>query len=236
MKLPLIPILVLLAITSLWQSPLSSSRALGAPATQRALDIKRWLAELADTDPATRDAARQKLMTLSRGDLPELRRIVADSRPLAPAQGAALHEIVLHVFLASAPYQYHRDGSGFMGVQLMLRDFGTVPIPGAVVQLRFPGLVAFQMLRDGDVIVGAEESSTPITNPDTLKEVIAVFGAGQTVHLKVYRGGRLITVPIKLDFRPANAETFPAQRAEQIDAAEQYWEENLRPLLEPVTS
>ena len=43
-------------------------------------------------------------------------------------------------------------------------------------------------------------------------------------------------MPIKLDFRPANAETFPAQRAEQIDAAEQYWEENLRPLLEPVTS
>jgi hypothetical protein len=92
------------------------------------------------------------------------------------------------------------------------------------------------MLRDGDVIIGAEESSIPITSPDRLRDVIAAFSAGQTVHLKVQRGGRLVSVPIKLDFRPADQQAFQELRNTQIEEAEQFWDENLQPLLEPITS
>jgi hypothetical protein len=228
MRLLSIPILALIVVLSL-------TRALAAPSTQRSADVRKWLEQLADADPDVRETARQKLMSLSRSDLPELRRIVADSRPLAAAQVAALHDIVVHVHTASAPYQYDDRGSGFMGVQLY-RDYAQDLIQGAVIRQRFPGLVAFQMLRDGDVIVGAEESSMPIIDSDTLQHVITLFGAGQTVHLKVHRAGRLMIIPIKLDFRPANTDAFANQRAVQIEEAEQYWEENIRPLLEEATS
>ena len=47
-------------------------------------------------------------------------------------------------------------------MSLLQSQFGGDLIEGAVVQQRFPGLVANQMLRDGDVIVGAEESTIQI--------------------------------------------------------------------------
>lgn len=211
------------------------------PSTQRAAqresEITQWFAQLADPDPAAREAARQKLMEIPRSDLATLQRIVADRRPLAPAQAVALHEIVLHVHLSSAPYQYNQEGGGFMGVQLVSGNtYEPTRVEGAIVQQRFPGLVAFQMLRDGDVIVGAEESSVPIINADTLRNTIDMFHPGQTVHLKVQRAGRMVIVPITLDFRPADQRTFQELRNRQLEMAERLWTEDFQPLLEPVTS
>jgi hypothetical protein len=236
-------ILFLTAATTLllwsWSHPIATTVA--APSTQhvaeREAQITQWFAQLADPDPAVRDAARQKLMDLPRSDLAALERIVADHRPLAPAQAVALHEVVLHVHLSSAPYQYNQDGGGFMGVQLVAgNNYEPLHVEGAIVQQRFPGLVAFQMLRDGDIIVGAEESGTPITSADTLRNTIDMFHPGQTVHLKVQRAGRLMIIPITLDFRPANQGTFQEQRNRQMQTAEQLWMERFQPLLEPVTS
>jgi hypothetical protein len=235
-------ILVVTAAIALlgWTSPPIATSA-AAPSTQRAAqreaDVARWFAQLADADPAVRDAARQKLMDIPRSDLATLQRVVADQRPLAPAQAVALHEIVLHIHLSSAPYQYNQDGGGFMGVQLVGgRDYEPIHVEGAVVQQRFPGLVAFQMLRDGDIIVGAEESSAPITSADTLRNTIDLFHPGQTVHLKVQRAGRLMIIPITLDFRPADQRTFQEMRNRQLETAERLWTEHFQPLLEPVTS
>src|SRR4051794_12478816 len=199
MRLLLTPIIVLLATQLLWQS--SSLRpAVAAPSTQRSADIRRWFEQLADPDPSVRDSARQNLMGLPRSDLAELRRVITESRPLVPAQAAGLRDIVTHVYLASQRYDIDRKGRGFMGVSLLQTQFGADLIEGAVVQQRFPGLVANQMLRDGDVIVGAEESTTQIDNPQTLQAVVGDLRAGQTVHLKVQRAAKLIVVPITLDF------------------------------------
>jgi hypothetical protein len=44
-------------------------------------------------------------MRLTRADLPALRDIVAQARPILPAQAVVLHEIVQEIFLASDPYE-----------------------------------------------------------------------------------------------------------------------------------
>src|SRR5438874_9217234 len=109
MRLFLTPIIVLLATLLLWQSS-SPSPAFAAPSTQRSADIRRWFEQLGDPDPVVRDSARQNLMGLPRSDLAELRRVIIENRPLAPAQATALREIVTHVYLASQRYDINRDG------------------------------------------------------------------------------------------------------------------------------
>ena len=77
------------------------------PAAQFAADspARTWFAQLASMDDAKRDDARTGLMGLTRDDLPSLRALVDESRPLAAAQVAALHEIVLQLFLSGEPYE-----------------------------------------------------------------------------------------------------------------------------------
>src|SRR5688572_21031812 len=94
-----------------------SSFAKPPAATQASSEIERSLAELANDDPNLRDAARINLMGMSRADLGKFRDVVEKSRPLAPSQSAALHDIVIHALLASEPYEKNL-GIGFLGVQL----------------------------------------------------------------------------------------------------------------------
>src|SRR5687767_13724079 len=87
------------------------------PATQSAEQLEQWLTQLADDDPAVRDAARVNLMGLSRAELDTLRRVVEEHAPLAPGQSAALQDIVCHVYLAGEP-RPQNIGVGFLGVSL----------------------------------------------------------------------------------------------------------------------
>ena len=240
------------------------TRAAAVAATQPTPDstLRSWFVQLGDRDPAVRDLARQHLMGLQRSQLGSLRRIVADARPLAPAQATALRDIVTHVFLAGESYAVDRNGRGFMGVRLA--DVGGVDVwdprrgaggaggagandagedgidrsPGVVITERIPGFGAYRMLDTGDVILAIRESPAPIVSTRALIDVIQSFRAHQTIHLRIARAGRVVEVPLTLDPRPSNADgvDFTALWQEHRQRAAEFWEQSFAPLLDEVSS
>jgi hypothetical protein len=203
-----------------------------APSTQPSDPVAQWLKQLADDDPAVRDAAREQLMSLDRDGLRQLKRAVERNRPLAPAQALALRDIVTHVFLASLPYA-QADRGAFVGVKMDPRS----ATDGIIVVARIPGFAAYRSLRDGDVIISIAEWPEPLDDTNKFGNRIAnEYRGGDTVHLKVQRGGRVVTVPLTLSPRPANANNAENMRIEQMPAADEYWQQNFAPLLEPTAS
>jgi hypothetical protein len=196
--------------------------------------MARAWADLAHRDPAVREAARVKLMGLSASDLPAFRKIVADSRPMAPAQVAVLREIVTQVFLAGQEYEPSgRDG--FLGVRpgevnlnaakpggaAVGPGDGGIFIPpgqaafpddpdavyGVVIVERMPGFCGARMLQDGDVVLSLVERPTvQFHGPTEFSLAVRTMGAGQTIHFQVLRQGRVVEVPITLDVRPREAD------------------------------
>jgi hypothetical protein len=185
------------------------------------------------------------LMNLSRGDLPTLRNIVTEMRPLAPAQLTTLRDIVIHVFLATEPMRGNRQ-SGFLGVQLAPFSPGDdsnpddTAAPGVVILDRMPGFIAFKMLQNGDMIIGITEApAKPIRTVEDLSSVIGDVPAGQTVHLQIIRGGQSIQVPVKLDARPewVGARQFPGINVQdsledRTQRAEEFWQQNFASLVD----
>ena len=152
------------------------------PATARQSQIRQWFNELADTNPSVRESARVALMGVSVEELGLLRRIVEQTRPVAPAQATVLHDIVVHVYVDAIrvklpemevelfhgdPYPSYRK-SGFLGVLLepMLSGQGLGLLPdemvdlgpfsggGVLIRETWPGFAGFRFLRVGDVVIG----------------------------------------------------------------------------------
>lgn len=216
--------------------------------------ISRWFSELASSDAAVRDAARAHLMRLDRADLPILQQLVRRSRPLTPAQAAALRPVVEEIFLAGEPYK-KEPTQGFLGIimdqsGLGARDLqqpnddaqghrnngvgGASVASGVVIADRFPGFCASRSLHDGDVILGTAEPAQAFNSPDDLKFAIGSLQPGAVVRLQVLRHGQVVEVPLRLDCKPAEvdsleaAESFRRERAEKF---EQYWHGTFAPLL-----
>ena len=202
-----------------------------APTTRHVDPIVTWLGQLADRDPDVRDAARENLMSLPPTRLIDLKRAVAAIGAIAPAQALALRDIVTHIYLTGAEYPRDPQGGAFMGVRMdaQMTD-------GIVVAMRIPGFDAYRALRDGDVIVAVLESTDPLRTYQDFSNVIRLRAAGETVHVKVQRGGRSITVPLRLSPRPADATHADQMREEQMSDADEYWEQNFAKLLEPTAS
>ena len=201
--------------------------------------VRTWFSELASADETKRDEARTLLMGLTRDDLPRLRELVARSRPLAAEQAAALHEIVVHVYLSGEPYAAN-GSKGFLGLQHL--DSGAFRL-GTPVQSPLPGFPSCQMLRDGDliraVVVHPEapslEQDLPTPNGETLHNVIAGAGANQTVVLEILRQGQTIRVPLRLLPRPVVCDESQMDMAafitERQQKGEEYWQREFVPLV-----
>jgi hypothetical protein len=211
--------------------------------------VTRWWADLNHQDPVIREAARAGLMGLSRMDLPALREIVSESRPLSPTQTVLLREIVSQVFLSGEPYP--TEGKyGFLGVRPSevsmtsqddvpaLGDRGNDPnaIYGVVIVERMPGFCGARGFLDGDVILGiVERPSVPMHEPLEFTNAVKFMGAGETVHFQVLRQGQVIRVAITLDPRPSAAEDVVGKIQELLQlrqkTANEYWEKKFAPLL-----
>jgi hypothetical protein len=216
-----------------------------APASNPSTQIGVWFTRLADRDPSVREQARIDLMGLTRQDLPALRKQIKEQRPLAPSQAAALRDIVMHVYLSGEGYRADED-HGFLGVSLNDGTFPGVlpdapqdpaapPPLGVVVVERLPGLCAFRMLTNGDVIVGlAGHSDMPVRTAADLRTLITQTRAGEMIRLEVFRGGRIITVPVRLSARPAGVDTFDFMRERQrrIELADEFWQREFAPLVD----
>ena len=132
------------------------------PAAPPGLRIGRWFDQLADPDPAVRDAAQQQLMGLDLAGLDQLRAVVRAAGPaVTPAQVEPLRDIVTQCYLAHTHYVGTGEGDDpnvevpryVMGIRLP-EDVAYSTRLGVPVIERWPGFPARQMLRDGDMILG----------------------------------------------------------------------------------
>jgi hypothetical protein len=204
--------------------------------------MAQFLSDLASPDADVREAATSQLMRLTRPDLQSLQRLVERTQPLAPSQAAALRQIVREVYLAGEDYE--KDASkGFLGILMDKGGLGTrdlqqpndvAPIPGVVVEDRFPGFCASRMLRDGDIILGTMEPPEVFNSPSDLQLAIAGLEPGSVVRLQVLRQGQLVEVRVTLDSWPVEAANFDLAegfRDRRIKKFDEYWQANFANLL-----
>lgn len=239
-----VSVVVLFFVTPAGASDEPTTRPTAAPDDHAA--ISQWFSDLASTDPAAREHARDRLMRLTRKDLPELQQLLRQTPHPAPSQIVALRQIVQEIYLAGEPYDKDTDGGtqhGFLGIMMddpnsdLQQPNDNGEAPGIIVAGRFPGFCAARMLRDGDVILASLKSdNTPekvFNNIRDLQAVISNAEPGSIVRLQVLRQGQIIQVRVTLDCRPLDAtpqtvEGFCRDRAEKFD---QYWRETFAPLL-----
>ena len=250
---------VMLRIASAQEAPSTQATATTQPLTATQLlsltQVQKSFDDLASDEPDVREKARSILLGLSRDQLPALRDIVRGSNPLAPAQAAALHDIVIHVFLAGEPYD--GQGVGFMGVMLPREradlivgggnpdnnpaDDEDETDAGVLVQDCMPGFCGFRYLRPGDIITALQ------TGPATFMRTTSQMGLimeiskrppGSALTLRVIRRGRMINVTMILSERPKIADVFDQSgvtvdqwKNERIQIAREYWETVFLPLL-----
>jgi hypothetical protein len=220
---------------------------------------KAW-AELTHRNPAVREAARLKLMAMDANQLPAFRKLVAASRPLAPSQAVALREIVTQVFLAGKTYEAgSRDG--FLGVRLGDVTVNLRPDPlelppdqplvanepneahGVVIVERMPGFCGARAFQDGDIILAIDERpDVRIGILSGFTEAVKGVGAGHTIHFRVLRQGRVVSVPLTLDVRPLDADRNNVMdpirelQDERDRLAREYWDAQFAPLLKQTVS
>jgi hypothetical protein len=237
-------VLALAGLSCAWPSKLLADEAPATQPVQHAdsdVSMKKWLADLASPEASIRDAARAKLMTLGRDQLPELQKLVGQNLPLAPSQATALRQIVQEVYLAGESYESNgRDG--FLGILmdqslLAIQDFDhgdeSHIEPGVVVAERIPGFCASRMLLDGDVILGTTNPAQVFRTTKQLQLAVQAMMPGETIHLQVLRNGRVIDVPLVLDSSPPevtkeNITEFKLRRAAKFN---DYWQKSFAPLL-----
>jgi hypothetical protein len=204
-----------------------------APSTQPA--IGQWFAGLASPDADQREQSRTNLLGLSRSDLPQLRELVQKNQPLAPAQTAALHDIVVHLYLSGEHYESDAS-TGFLGLWWPGADLLAPPRLGVPVEERVPGFGGFQKLREGDLILGVliwpdaplQQLPNLVTpNYKVLTDAIQAAGANRDIVLEVLRQGERIRIPVHLRPKP----TLP-DVTEWEQRGEDYWKAQFLPLLQ----
>ena len=205
----------------------------GGPATSPGDLIRVWFEQLADADADVREQARVNLMGIDRRQLPELRQIVSDHKPIRASQAAVLQDIVKHVYKAGMTYDV-RERVGFLGVTFKQ----SIEPPGAMVERRVEGFCAYRFLRDGDVIVGiAEMPAVRLDDSDQLRLLLQQVPAGTRLTFQLIRNGRTVSVPIRLDARPAIADRSAVASMDEFESmreekAQEYWSANFAPVLE----
>ena len=219
-----------------------------APTTGPAPPIARWFDQLADPDPAARDAARERIMGLTPGDLPALLDAVRSARPVRPAQAAALHEVVCHVVLSADPYDTRDDaGPTYIMGQAWPLDVRYGPDrPGVPVVERWPGFPARRFLRDGDLILGLyADADAPFDRPPdvpthTVRDLVYAQQSCPSLPrmaMSVLRDGRVIRVVATLVPEPARTVgrrpgVVAAFLSDRQRLADDYWQAHVAPLLD----
>ena len=214
-------------------------------------ELKTLVTDLGNRNAEVRDAARSKLMGLTRDDLRNLRSAIA-GQTLSTAQVAALREIVLQVFLSTEPY-VGVPGTGFLGVKniAVVRlssiqpDQAEVAQPddpdvkaatgekGIIIPERLIGFAGFRYFDPGDIVL-AVETDPPVRmdNVYEFKRMISQHG-DDSLTFRVVRRGTIIHVTLKPNNWPASVQDGPGSermiedfRQPREQAAEQYWQEN----------
>ena len=218
-----------------------------AQTTQPVTSVQRWFDELAHTESGERAEERTALLGLKRTDLETLREVVRKSAPLAPAQAAVLHDIVVHVYLSGEHYEGDPT-AGFLGVR-RAEDRG-LPLPdvvdqsgpvGALINECLPGFCGYRWLRPGDlvsgILVGDEMQRVPTW--EDLVSAVSTTPPGKTLQLRVVRQGREVKVSLQLNAKPLVAADKTATEqwlGQRTNDAEEYWKKTFVPVTGEVLS
>jgi hypothetical protein len=210
-----------------------------APTSQPVQRIRILIAQLNDPDSQKRDEALQELLSFPPDQLPMLRAVVAEARPLTPGQLSLLKQAVRHIYISGARYPVAPNDTPFLGLSWESKnpeewkDLGGVP-----VARRIPGFAAYQTLREGDVIRGVEElPDVSLQSTEAVGNAVGAFRAGQTIHLLITRNGKPMTVKVLLRNKPLALAMdaiggLDLWLDEQIAAADQYWDNFFGQVLE----
>lgn len=200
-------------------------------------NITHSLDQLSDDHPAYRDAARRRLMQLSRKDLSVLQEVIKARLPLLPSEADALHEIVIQAYLSDDSYLTEAT-RGFLGVLFGFdQEMGEPECGGVEIRFRVPGFCAYRCFEDGDIVlaIGDPQDELELHNSSQMTVAVQSHAAGQRVLFKVLRRGRLVRVPVVLDARPLDVNAasmvvdFSARRTVKAEA---YWDENFEALVD----
>jgi hypothetical protein len=177
-----------------------------AMATQpsRPRQIRQWVIGLMDVNPAVRDQATDELLGMKRVDLPVLKEALTNLGQLDPAVRQTMSQVVTHVYLSEEAYQ--PGANGFLGVRMPTEQNVNKRDPKVqiVIESRLAGFDAYRKLRNGDGILDLEER--PLEQPpdrDDFIDKIGAMRAGEMVHLKVLREGKVVRVSVQLGRWPA---------------------------------
>src|SRR5258706_2159962 len=197
--------------------------------------IGEWFSGLSDDDPAVREEATRKLLTMTRQDLPALRQVIKERRPLMPAEAEPLRDIVTHVYLSEDPYD-RDEATGFVGVLFdEEQEYDKLPTGGGEVRRRLPGFCAARFLEDGDVILSIGDPPAMILRTsENMMQEIKRRSAGKRLTFLVLRRGRLMQIPVVLDAKPSDLlpGTVPIFILERQATADRNWETEFEALVE----
>jgi hypothetical protein len=201
------------------RASVTQSAASTQPSPQKLL---RQVADLGNADADVRADARRELLGMSREQLLALPKLLSHQPPLNASQRALLHEIVVHVYLATGSYPSDRS-QGFLGVTIAevhipatdaaapmenvdspIDPDDASPDTGIIILERMPGFCGYRAFESGDVILAAREGEIhPIHSVKRLQDLVLAHHAGDEVQFQVLRRGKKIDVKVRLDGMPA---------------------------------
>jgi hypothetical protein len=138
--------------------------------------------------------------------------------------------------IAPAPQPQQRQKAAAGDENKDDEETANAPPLGVVITDRLPGFSSFRMFRDGDVVIGCDEQPRfEIRGSMDLKTVVGTSPAGTVLHFHVFRGGRLMTVPVMLHARPGTDNgldfDFTLESERRVSVAEDYWQKTFAPVV-----
>lgn len=160
---------------------------------------------LTDPDPVERGKARTELLGLKKDQLPLLKKAVASSQPVTPAQAQVLRDIVVHIHVHEAIGFGTKGDKPFLGVDTPeYYDFERPPAIGCLITQPFIGFTAYRYVQPGDIVVQASvrNMNRQVTTFEDFARVLKTAKLGDIVSMTVARGGSKVDISFPLESNP----------------------------------
>jgi C-terminal processing protease CtpA/Prc len=185
-------------------APKPDAAAPVAPSGSPTLSTDALLENLSSPDYETREQATTGLMT--REDFND-DKLAAALRKSAGESRQRLIRIALHRYFARlAPNEVREDDTASLGVDISAGNIvrpeqnPLLKHPAMMISNTKPGFPAYVALRSGDLIIAVDgQSFDDNLDATDFSALIQRYKAGQSMTLDILRGGKKLTIKVKLD-------------------------------------